>query len=280
MVVSTLGRRNSRRIECMCVRVRVCVCKPEKENISADGHLDSVRNNTEKRREMVPRMQRISKQISVQHFIRILCWFALRFPSPLLPFIQFCLSAAFLRFLSPVKSLEASRRGRERRLVTFPSRPLFLSYTHAVLRPHGHIHARESTVEARTQVHRIFSLFTPATTLPFPVQRVRRVSRCILMKKFVTSLRHPAAASAKRRRRKREGGGGTSFSTCVPDCAYPLLSFSHDSCVRNKRTHRARGRLVVSRARVFQNKFQPDGGEVSLAPHLLRSIESRYRSSD
>lgn len=264
----------------MCARVRVCVCKPEKENISADGHLDSVRNNTEKRREMVPRMQRISKQISVQHFIRILCWFAPRFPSPLLPFIQFCLSAAFLRFLSPVKSLEASRRGRERRLVTFPSRPLFLSYTHAVLRPHGRIHARESTVEARTQVHRIFSLFTPATTLPFPVQRVRRVSRCILMKKFVTSLRHPAAASAKRRRRKREGGGGTSFSTCVPDCAYPLHSFSHDSCVRNKRTHRARGRLVVSRARVFQNKFQPDGGEVSLAPHLLRSIESRYRSSD
>lgn len=142
-----------------------------------------------------------------------------------------------------------------------------------------------SRTHTRARIHRRdthtgtphFLPFYPCYYITFPVQRVRRVSRCILMKKFVTSLRHPAAASAKRRRRK--GGERTSFSTCVPDCAYPVLSFSHDSCVRNKRTHRARGRLVVSRARVFQNKFQPDGGEVSLTPRLLRSTESRYRSS-
>ena len=48
-------------------------------------------------------------------------------------FSSISLSLSLFHSLSPpeVKSLEASRRGRERRLVTFPSRPLFLRYTHA-----------------------------------------------------------------------------------------------------------------------------------------------------
>lgn len=54
------------------------------------------------------------------------------------------------------------------------------------------------------------------------MQRVRRVSRCILMKKFVTSLRHPTAASAKRRRRK--GGGSGLLSLPVYQTAPILFS--------------------------------------------------------
>lgn len=217
----------------------------------------------------------------MQHFIRILCWFAPRFPSPLLPFIQFCLSAAFLRFLSPVKSLEASRRGRERRLVTFPSRPLFLSYTHAVPRPHGHILARESTVETRTQVHRIFSLFTPATTLPFPVQRVRRVSRCILMKKFVTSLRHPAAASAKRRRRK--GGGLLSlpvyqtapipFPPSPATLAFAINEHTVPVVVWSSRVHaysKINFNQTAARFRSRRTYFPPSNPDIARLPRSYR----------
>lgn len=116
-----------------------------------------------------------------------------------------CVSPPF--FFIPIKSLEASRRGRERRLVTFPSRPLFLSsyarvrmhLTHTYSHIHTHARARIGTV---IHVYRAssgyFLPFCPfaATTLPFPSSRELGVSRCILMKKFVTSLRHPAAAAA------------------------------------------------------------------------------------
>lgn len=164
----------------------------------------------------------ISKEISGRHFIRILCRFAPRFPSPLLCpssfYPRFCLSPAFLRSLSlsfpllllllltvVVKSLEASRRGRERRLVTFPSRPLFLSSTPTpcLTKTRENSHAG-STVGAQTRTDRLhFPPFYPLLLhyLSLPGRESGRVSRCILMKKFVTSLRHPtAAASAKRRR--------------------------------------------------------------------------------
>lgn len=164
----------------------------------------------------------ISKEISGRHFIRILCRFAPRFPSPLLCpssfYPRFCLSPAFLRSLSlsfplllllllpvVVKSLEASRRGRERRLVTFPSRPLFLSSTPTpcLTKTRENSHAG-STVGAQTRTDRLhFPSFYPLLLhyLSLPGRESGRVSRCILMKKFVTSLRHPtAAASAKRRR--------------------------------------------------------------------------------
>lgn len=164
----------------------------------------------------------ISKEISGRHFIRILCRFAPRFPSPLLCpssfYPRFCLSPAFLRSLSlsfplllllllpvVVKSLEASRRGRERRLVTFPSRPLFLSSTPTpcLTKTRENSHAG-STVGAQARTDRLhFPPFYPLLLhyLSLPGRESGRVSRCILMKKFVTSLRHPtAAASAKRRR--------------------------------------------------------------------------------
>lgn len=126
----------------------------------------------------------ISKEISGRHFIRILCRFAPRFPSPLLCpssfYPRFCLSPAFLRSLSlsfplllllllpvVVKSLEASRRGRERRLVTFPSRPLFLSSTPTpcLTKTRENSHAG-STVGARIDC--IFPLFTPCYYITFP----------------------------------------------------------------------------------------------------------------
>lgn len=136
---------------------------------------------------------------------------------------------------SPVKSLEASRRGRERRLVTFPSRPLFLSYTHAVPRPHGREPTRAGLHRADTHAGRLHFLpFYPCYYITFPVQGVRRVSRCILMKKFVTSLRHPAAASAR-----QAEGEGISFCSGAPTRLRVSerranLCFSHDPFVRNK----------------------------------------------
>lgn len=116
--------------------------------------------------------------------------------------LSFLLRCVSPPFFIPIKSLEASRRGRERRLVTFPSRPLFLSYTYARVRTsliYTYTRTRTHTHESARYTARapdIFSLFAPATTLPFPSSRELGVSRCILMKKFVTSLRHPAAAAA------------------------------------------------------------------------------------
>lgn len=122
-------------------------------------------------------------------------------------FFGLSLSLPLLLLLLPVvvKSLEASRRGRERRLVTFPSRPLFLSSTPTpcLTKTRENSHAG-STVGAQTRTDRLhFPPFYPLLLhyLSLPGRESGRVSRCILMKKFVTSLRHPtAAASAKRRR--------------------------------------------------------------------------------
>ena len=135
----------------------------------------------------------IRVDIGATFYTGILCWFAPCFPSPLLPFIQrereresfvsrplffdFSLSLSLSLSFPPseVKSLEASRRGRERRLVTFPSRPLFLRYTHAAesasRTPATHtthpVAQAQAQAHTRAQVDCIFSLFTPATTLPF-----------------------------------------------------------------------------------------------------------------
>lgn len=132
------------------------------------------------------------------------------FTSPPLPYapssnsaFSFPLRSSLPLFFIPIKSPEASRRGRERRLVTFPSRLLFLSYIYARVRIrliyteiHVYIYTHTHVNRHGTRAPGIFSLFAPATTLPFPSSRELGVSRCILMKKFVTSLRHPAAAAA------------------------------------------------------------------------------------
>lgn len=96
---------------------------------------------------------------------------------------------------------------------------------------------------ARTQTHtspdgctctpgglRIFSLFAPATTLPFPSSRELGVSRCILMKKFVTSLRHPAAAAtaaeAAPAKKERVGKRNERFLIVVGSLLFPLAAAS------------------------------------------------------
>lgn len=80
-------------------------------------------------------------------------------------------SVSSLPFFIPIKSLEASRRGCERRLVTFPNGPLFLSYTYARARERdarhtytdaSHPRAYTTQVDgARTRGHAAFSPFLP-----------------------------------------------------------------------------------------------------------------------
>lgn len=98
------------------------------------------------------------------------------------------LSLSLSPFLNPIKSLEASRRGRERRRTGYIFQQTIISLLHP--HPHTDTHTHTST-HRRIQTRFIFSPFLPLLYyITFFRARELEVSRCILMKKFVTFLRH------------------------------------------------------------------------------------------